>query len=138
MPGRRHRYAEALCVGVLLSGLSLAGCKHARPENVPVDSVYVNGANGEGWWQHCSYLATQDVDHCWIFNWRGGVIEDEEFIPYDGGTAAKESELTIDNDSRLAGPYIICLKNGRILIPKSNFENQKEFIDRMTGKSKTR
>jgi len=138
MPGRQHRYAVALCVGVLLSCLSLAGCKHARPENVPVDSVYVDAPWAEGWWQHCSYLATQAIDHCQTFNWGGGTIKDEEFIPYDGGTAAKESELTIDNGARLAGPYIVCLKNGRILIPKSDFENQKRFIDWMTGKSKTR
>ena len=137
MLGSQHRSAKARCVAALLLGLSLAGCKHGRPENVPVDSVYVDGPWAEGWWQHCSYLATQDVDHCQIFNWRGGTIWDEEFSPYDGGAAAKESELTVDNHSRLAGPQYVCLKNGRILLPKSDFENQKHFIDWRTGKSKT-
>jgi len=134
----QNGFAIVLFVGTLLSGFVLTGCRHPRPSNVPVDSVYVNAANDDGWWQHCSYDGGRDVDHCQIYNWGGGVIWDEVFLPYDGGDAAKESELTIDNETRLAGPQYVCLKNGRILIPKSGFENQKRFLDWVTGKSKTR
>jgi hypothetical protein len=130
--------AIALWVGALLSVIGLAGCRHARPRNAPVDSVYVNGPFGEGWWQHCSYLAPNDVDRCQIYNWGGGVIWDEVFVPYDGESAVREPGLTIDNETRFAGPQYVCLKNGRILIPKSHFEDTKRFLDWRTGKSKTR
>jgi len=100
--------------------------------------VYVNAANGDGWWQHCTYDGSRDVDHCQIYNWGGRVIWNEAFLPYDGGIAARDSELVIDNKNRLAGPQYVCLKNGRILIPKTDFDNQKRFLDWATGKSKTR
>jgi hypothetical protein len=123
---------------MLLLSLSLTACQHPRPQNVPIDSVYVNGIKGDGWWQHCSYDGPRDVDYCQIYNWGGGIIWDEVFLPYDGGAAAKRSELIIDNQNRLAGPQYVCLKNGRILIPNSDFENQRRFLDRRTGKSQTR
>jgi hypothetical protein len=129
--------AILLSGAALLLSLVLIGCQHPRPQNVPIDSVYVNGANGDGWWQHCSYDATREVDYCQIYNWGGGIIWNEVSLPYDGGAAAKQSELLIDSKNRLAGPQYVCLKNGRILIPKSEFENQKRFLDFMTGKSKT-
>jgi hypothetical protein len=120
-----------LCLGGFI------GCMNPRPKNVPKDAVPVPAGYGDAWWQLCSYDQTNDTDHCQIFNPGGATLEDETFLPYDGGNAAKASELKIDGGNRLAGPYIICLKNGRILIPKSDFENQKRFIDFRTGKSKT-
>lgn len=113
------------------------GCMNSRPKNVPKDAVPIPAGYGDAWLQRCSYDQMNDVDHCQIFNAGGATLEDETFLPYDGGKAAKDSELRIDRDNRLAGPYIICLKNGRILIPKSDFENQKRFIDFGAGKSKT-
>lgn len=68
----------------------------------------------------------------------GEILSDEVFLPYDGGKAAEETELKIVSDSGLAGPQYVCLKNGRILIPESHFEQQRRFIDWATGKSKTR
>jgi len=123
--------AFLLCFGEII------GCMNPRPKNVPKGAVPVPAQYGNAWWQRCSYDPTNDSDHCQIFNPGGAILEDQTFLPYDGGNAAKDSELKIDGDNRLAGPYIICLKNGRILIPKSDFENQKRFIDFRTGKSKT-
>ena len=82
-----------------------------------------------GWWERCSYEPKEDVNHCQIFNAGGRVLWDEVFLPYDGGKAAKDSELKIVSDSDIAGPQYVCLTNGRILIPKSDFENQKRAID---------
>ncbi len=139
MPTRPQGIVVVLLVEALLFlTLYVTGCRHARPQNVPIDSVYVNAAYGDGWWQHCSYDGTQDVDRCQIYNWGGGVIWDEVFLPYDGGAAARVPELLIDNKNRLAGPQYVCLTNGRILIPKSDFENQREYLDRRTGKLETR
>jgi hypothetical protein len=56
-------------------------------------------------------------------------MEDEVYVPYDGGRPLNTSELVIDPDGRVAGPYIICLKNGRILLPQSHFASDKKFVE---------
>jgi hypothetical protein len=137
MARQRHRSAMVLSIAALIPFLGIEGCKPARPSNVPENSVYAVGAN-VGWWQRCSFEPKQDIDHCQIFNVGGDIISDEVFLPYDGGDAAKQSELEIVSNSKLAGPQYVCLKNGRILIPKSTFEGQKRYLDWATGKSKTR
>jgi hypothetical protein len=109
-----------------------------KPSNVPSDAVRVPQIYGEAWWQRCSYSQKDDADRCQVFNNGGGTIINGVFLPYDGGEAAKQPELEIDGNARLAGPYIVCLKNGRILIPQSDFQNQRRFIDFATGRSKTR
>lgn len=123
-----------LGIFVLFSGSWLEGCRRPRPNNIPRDSVYVEGGEA-GWWQHCSYDPNQDADYCQIFNLSGEIIEDEIFLPDDGGRAAKASELDINGNALFSGPYIVCLRNGRILIPKSDFDNQKRGIDsRLKGR----
>lgn len=119
---------KIICLGYFVM---IGGCRMAvptRPDNVPLDSVYVVGAY-VGWWERCSYDQKEDSNHCQIFNARGQIISDEAFLPYDGGKAAKDQELKIVSNSDIAGPQYVCLTNGRILIPKSHFENQKRAID---------
>jgi hypothetical protein len=81
------------------------------------------------WWQMCSYDANQNTDKCQVFNAGGKLILDENFLPYDGGRTPVSSELRIDGSASLAGPYIICLTNGRILLPKSHYASLKSFVD---------
>lgn len=107
---------------------SLNGCKPARPSDVPDDATWISGGKTD-WWAKCSYDRNQGLDKCQTFNAGGRIIEDETYLPYDGGKPAPPSELVIDPSARLAGPYIICLKNGRILLPKSDFVSQKKFVD---------
>jgi hypothetical protein len=128
MANQRYELTAFLGIMTLTSILWLEGCMPSRPSNVPADSVYIVGAD-VGWWQRCSYDPKEDVDYCQIYNLGGRVLFDEVFLPYDGGKAAKEDELKIVSRSNLTGPYYVCLENGRILIPKSDFENQKRFID---------
>jgi hypothetical protein len=136
MVNQRYGLTAFLGIMVFTSGLWFVGCRPSRPSNVPADSVYIVG--GEfGWWQHCSYDPKEEVDYCQIYNLGGDILYDEVSLPYDGGKAAKEDELKIVSRSKLTGPNYVCLENGRILIPKSHFENQKRFIDFVTGKSKT-
>jgi hypothetical protein len=132
MAGERRGFTILHGIAFLAMGFTLAGCKPARPNNVPKDSVRVSGAD-EHWWEWCSYDQKEDADHCEIFNGGGQVLWNEMFLPYDGGKAARETELMIDNETHLKSWQYVCLKNGRILIPKSGFENQKEFLDRRTG-----
>jgi hypothetical protein len=119
---------------VLMPSIDRDALERSRPRNVSKDAIHVGGA--VGWWEWCSYDPKEDMDHCQIFNRGGGVIWNEVFLPYDGGKAAKGPELQVDGESRIVGPQYVCLKNGRILIPKSGFENQKAFLDRTYGQSK--
>jgi len=131
MARRRGGLRATLGIVSIACYLMVGGCRTAgpaRPGNAPPDSVYVVGAY-VGWWERCSYEPKEDVNHCQIFNAGGRVLWDEVFLPYDGGKAAKDSELKIVSDSDIAGPQYVCLTNGRILIPKSDFENQKRAID---------
>ena len=104
------------------------GCAPARPKNVPGDAIWVPGGKTE-WWERCFYDKNQNFDKCQTFNANGLVLEDEVYLPYDGGRPAFSSELVIDPWAGLAGPYIICLNNGRILLPQSHFASDKKFVD---------
>jgi len=132
MVSQRHGFVIPLSIAALVLGFGLGGCKNSRPRpnNIPRDSVYVEGGKFY-WWAHCSYDANQDADYCQTFNSGGDILKDGKFLPYDGGNAAKESALDIDGSSHFSGPYTVGLKNGRILIPKSDFESQKRSIDSM-------
>jgi len=125
-----HGFVILLSIAVLISSFWMEGCKSARsrPNNIPRDSVYIEGGEFY-WWAHCSYDPNQDADYCQTFNSGGDILEDGIFLPYDGGKAAKKSELDIDGSSHFSGPYTVGLKNGRILITKSDFDNQKRGID---------
>jgi len=107
--------------------------EYRRPANVPADATLVDQAKS-GLWERCAYDPQQTVNRCEIYNWPGGVLYNEEFLPYDGGNPVQPGELKIPKYSPLAGPDVICLKNGRILLPKSGFDRAKKQLDWITGK----
>lgn len=135
----KHYYVRAivLCVVFVAFLITLAGCNPTRPKNVPQDAILVTGSD-EHWWEWCSYDVKDNVDHCTIFNGEGAILWNEIFLPYDGGKAATQAELLIDNEASFKSWQYVCLKNGRILIPQSGFQTQKRYLDWATGKSKTR
>jgi hypothetical protein len=106
-----------------------------RPEGVPVDAMFVNGVKGIGWWQQCSPAISGQVLDCRIWNRGGLVLEDEEFLPYDGGASPTIDELKISSDTTFAGPDRIYLSNGRVLLPRSRFDELKKFVDSLNGKA---
>jgi hypothetical protein len=120
--------ADSWNCGLVLFGILLSGCGPTRPNNVPVDAIWVPGGKTV-WWERCSYDPKQDLDKCQTFNEGGLTLEDEPYLAYDGGRPALQSELVIDPDAALAGPYVICLKNGRILLPQSHFASNRKFVD---------
>jgi len=67
----------------------------------------------------------------------GGVLEDEAFLPYDGGVAPTVDELKIASNPSFAGPDRIFLTNDRILLPESRFVELKRFVDWLEDKSPT-
>jgi hypothetical protein len=104
-----------------------------RPENVPIDAVFVRGAK-VGWWQQCKTTNASQAVYCRIWNGAGLVLENEEFIPHDGGAPPKVGELSIESDPKFPGPDRIFLTNGRILLPRSRFDEMKQFVDWLQGK----
>jgi hypothetical protein len=117
-----------------------AACDHTsepvRPANVPADAVFVRGPR-VGWWQQCTWNTGSQSVHCRIWNGVGGVLEDEAFLPYDGGAAPTVDELKIASHPSFAGPDRIFLTNDRILLPESRFVELKRFVDWLQNKSQT-
>src|SRR5579872_2911176 len=108
--------------------------ERSRPSNIRKDAVHVGPAIG--WWQYCMYDPEQNVDTCRIWNRGGLILEEGEFVPYDGGSPAKAHALQISDAN--SGPDRISLLNGRILIPKTREVEMKRFLDGLTGKHQTR
>ncbi|MFN7543407.1 MAG: hypothetical protein ACK5TN_11515 [Acidobacteriota bacterium] len=123
----------SLCAFILF----LYGCGDdslpARPANVPPDAVFLLAGKGVVYWQHCKAGFAGDPPYCHIWNGAGSVLYQDEFLPYDEGAFPKAEELIII-DNNLRGPDHIILKNNRILLPKSRFEDMKEFFDWRFGK----
>lgn len=123
--------------------LIISGCKllenqpflleHRRPANVPNDAAFVNQPKG-GLWQRCVTETGNNAVRCQIYNWGGGLLYDETFVPYDGEGAVLQAELKIPRYAPLSGPDRVCLQNGKILIPKSRYDEVKRHLDWATGK----
>src|SRR5947207_10987765 len=59
-------------------------------------------------------VAPGQAVHCRIWNGVGLVLEDEEFLPYDGGAPPASNELGITTDPSVpGGPDRIFLNSGR-------------------------
>ena len=103
------------------------------PPNVPKEASLVNWGDG-GLWQYCQYNKDVHADRCQIWNWGGGLLEDEIFLPYDGGALAITDELKIKNNGDTGSDRVL-LVNGRILIPESRYRRVKQFLDQVNGKT---
>lgn len=113
---------------------STACTRMVRPQGVSVDAVFVRGGNSGGWWQECTPVKAGQAARCRIWNGVGLSLEDEEFLPYDGGITPAGEELKIARDAAFSGPDRIFLTNGRILLPRSRFDELKVFVDWLEGK----
>jgi hypothetical protein len=104
------------------------GCsEHKRPSGVALAAVRVEGAK-TGYWQVCNTEVGQV--RCTIWNDGGTVLKSEPFLPLDEGPALQRAELQIRASEICIGPYEVCLSNGRILLPESQFEELKVFMKR--------
>jgi hypothetical protein len=86
-----------------------------RPQNIPKAAVGISGFPDR--WQQCVYDSARHVNLCQIWNGNGVILEEGEFVPYDGGPPATTDELQIVDAPR-SGLDTVVLQNGRILIPK--------------------
>ncbi len=123
-----------LAAVLLLVAASACGREQARPAGIPQDAVKVIGTKGTGPWQWCG-LRTDGTVHCKIFNVKGDLISDDEFVPYSGIVPKSHADLRI---SPRGDAQWIQLENGTILIPRSNRAAMTRFLDWVTGKRKER
>lgn len=65
---------------------------------MPAHAVYVKGALG-GWWQYCTDQSVSTENHCAIYNWRGGKIYDERFLPFAVAPLGTAISLVIATNS---------------------------------------
>ena len=90
-------------------------------------AVRVEGAK-TGYWQLCRLDANRRV-HCTVWNDAGKVLKDETYLPLDEGPAPTENDLRIRGGEVCSGgPYQVCLTNGRVMLPESQFDQLKTFL----------
>jgi len=106
-----------------------------RPTNVPTGAVAVSIPKSNYLWKYCWYDPQDSDDHCRVFNGNGLIIIDDTFDPYDGGPPVPSEELRIDS-RRSFGDWV-WLENGRILLPRSDFDQVKNLLDGIIGKGKS-
>lgn len=111
--------------------------EYRRPANVPLDAVLVQLAKG-GVWQRCEAVSTTGQTRCQIFTWKGGLLYDEIFLPYDQGPTPEAPDLKIPSYVPAVGSDWVCLQNGRILLPMSRFDELKAFLSKGSSKDGTR
>jgi hypothetical protein len=139
-PARALRLPPILfrSLGVTVALILCLDCGHVpevvRPAGIPADSTYVAGGKVGGWWQQCTPTSAGQAVHCRIWNGAGLILEDEEFLPYDGGPPPTTDELKALPNPKFPGPDRIFLSNNRVLLPRSRFDELKIFVDWLEGK----
>jgi hypothetical protein len=127
----RHRclFGCILFVGSMIAAYVIfALWPPRRPANVPREAVFVATAK-IGWWEYCSLEPIRRSVYCRLFFTDGRVAREDEFLPYDGGAAVTSDELHIDQRTHYADSSRIILRNGRVLLPKSVYDDQKKFLN---------
>src|SRR5262245_23137817 len=100
---------------------------HSMPATVPKDAVEIPMIGKSKGWAKC-WLDRKDT-RCRIFNINGEVVADDVFLPLDGGADITASELHLVAED--TSPDYVWLTNGRVLLPRTNFAEHKEFADRI-------
>ena|SRR6202035_634513 len=126
----RRRISAITVAAIVLCGLLYVYRRPSRPKRVPGDATPVEGAKTI-WWQVCKINDDGRGVICQIYNDNGTVLYDEQFVPYDGNPIIDPSELVVARECKYAAPTRICLGNGKILIPRSRFEDEKTLLDRI-------
>jgi len=118
-----------------------------HPRSVSVNGVFIWGASvglpspKRGNWVECWFDNKNNLDMCRFTDMKGSVYYEGVFSPDDGEKPLHQSELKIR--SRLTSDWspivsvgntfvpILCLRNGRVLIPKDGYAEGKRKLDQL-------
>ena len=123
-----HRQAA---IGVVL--ILVTACHAAKPSSVPEGAVYL-GLSSSGGWAYCWLDPTIQLNRCRTYSADGRRLyrfehendDDDVFLKYRGSGPVPQDQLKIDvvHSSR----DFIWLQNDVVLLPRNDFEHQKEFV----------
>ena len=122
------------CAQLVMPMVDRDARERSRPKNVPKSAVYTGGVRG--WWQHCIYDPAHRADDCQVWNAGGLILYEDEFVAYDGGSAATSDQLDILGDNSM--PQTIRLRNGRILVRKGDEGEMRRFLGSPSGSRPTK
>ena len=98
------------------------------------DAILAPDGKTGGWWHHCEFRDSDDHAHCNIWNANGLALYEGVFLPLDHA-ALNRDELKVVYNSRWGdNTQFICLHNGRVLVPASDFKRLSEFGEWLQGK----
>ena len=111
-------------------------CGPGRPAGVPEGAVPVS-LSFSGGWAYCWLDTTIRMNRCRTYSAEGRRLyrfhhendDDDVFLRYEGSGPVPEDQLKIDVVH--SGKDFIWLESGVVLIPRNDFENQKELIDEL-------
>src|SRR5262245_24064052 len=107
-----------------------------RPGGVPEGAVRVPFSESGGW-AYCWLDKAIELNRCRTYNSDGDRLyrfrkdgdDDDVFLRYQGSGSVPEEELEIDIIH--TGPDVIWLQNGVVLLPRNDFEHQKQFVEEL-------
>jgi hypothetical protein len=99
-----------------------------RPKTIPREATYVPVVKGY-WYVHCWLDPAENVDRCRVYHSDGTLLLDDVYVPNAGSQPIPTERLLISTRTGSNGPRIVYLKGREILISRSDFENQKRFVD---------
>jgi hypothetical protein len=130
---RAHRYNDL----VIVERACLLVRREAppkRPANIPGAAILTPGGKVGGWWHYCEFDKNDDHTHCTIWNKVGLVLYEGVFLPLDRKPLGAD-ELKVEYNERWGdNAQFICLGNGRILVPASDFDRLSQVADSLNGK----
>jgi hypothetical protein len=111
-------------------------CSPRRPANVPEGAVALS-LSSSGGWAYCWVDGGNQVNRCRTYSADGRRLyrfqhendDDDVFLRYRGSGIVPENELKIDVVH--SGKDYVWLESGIVLIPRNDFENQKQLIDEL-------
>jgi hypothetical protein len=111
-------------------------CGPHRPSGVPEGAVPLS-LSSSGGWAYCWMDATNRLNRCRTYSADGRRLyrfrhendDDDVFLRYEGSGPVPQNELKID--AVHSGKDYIWLESGVVLIPRNDFENQKQLINEL-------
>jgi len=121
---------SAAAVGALVL---ITACHATRPSTVPEGAVYM-AFSSSGGWARCWLDPTIGLNRCRTYSADGRRLyrfghendDDDVFLRYEGAGPVPEEQLKFDVAH--SSPDFLWLQNDVVLIPRNDFEHQKQFV----------